>query len=155
MTKPTTPFVHLHPPILCPLLCSVAVRLMVFYMSQSFFSFWAGGGQTEPGVKESQANLLGCGQREPNHRLCSASPRGQVTSVSLCETPNTCIHFNVCLTPHGLPVTTLLQDIWTRRNLARGAPLRTHLAVTCSPAAWRRSWSPGRRPCATPLNASL
>lgn len=88
MTKPSTPFLHLHPHILCPLLCSVGVGLMVFYMSQPFFSFWAGSGQTEPGVKESQANLLGCGQREPNHRLCRASLQGQVTNVSLSETPD-------------------------------------------------------------------
>lgn len=158
MTKPSTPFLHLHPHILCPLLCSVGVGLMVFHMSQSFFSFWAGRGQTEPCVKESQANLLGCGQREPNHRLCSASLQGEVTNVSLCETPQCWIHFNVCLTLHGPPVTSLLQDIWTRRNGARDALQRTHLAVMCSPAAWRRrgqSWSPGRRPCASPLNASL
>lgn len=88
MTKPSTPFLHLHPHLLCPLLCSVGAGLMVFYMSQSFFSFGAGGGQTEPGIKESQANLLGCGQGEPDHRLCSASLQGQVTNGSLCETPN-------------------------------------------------------------------
>lgn len=68
--------------------CALCAGLTVFHMSQSFSSFWAGGGQTEPGVKESQANLLGCGQREPNHRLCSASLRGQVTNISPCQTPN-------------------------------------------------------------------
>lgn len=135
MTKPSTPLLHLHPHSLC-----CALWVTVFHMSQTIFSFWAGGGPTEPSVKESQANLLGCGQREPNHRLCSASLQGQVTNVSLCETPNAELILIYALLPTARlpPVTRLRRDIWTQRNRARDALLRTHLAATCSPAAWRR-----------------
>lgn len=106
ITKPSTPLLPLHPHIWHSLLCS----LTVFYMSQTVFSFWAGGGQTQPGVKESQANLLGCGQREPNHRLCSASLQGQVTNVSQCESPSAEFILSCAL----LPTARLLQPwVWS------------------------------------------
>lgn len=121
MTKPSTPFLHLHPHIdaLC---CAVCAGLMVFHMSQSFLSFWAGGGQTQPGVKESQAHLLGCGQREPNHRLCSASLQGQVTNAPLCQAPNAEFILTFAYSPrpasHEFAAGYLDTEDWSERRSA-------------------------------------
>lgn len=115
MTKPSTPLLHLHPHILCR-----ALWVTVFHMSQTIFSFWAGGEPTEPSVKESQANLLGCGQREPNHRLCSASLQGQVTNVSPCETPNAELILIYALLPTArLPQSHICDGIFGRRGIER------------------------------------
>lgn len=57
-----------------------------------------------------------------------------------------------------LAVKSLLQDFQTHRWRGWGAPLHTWLAGICSPVVWRwrnQSWSPGRRPCESQLNASV